>query len=235
MFNLKNLKFYKIDYNYIKHLQNIEIETRGFTRVPNLDYGKDRKQKFVCGIVLNINNINYFAPITSFKSQKPDNFLICNSRGKVLSSIRFNYMFPVPIEIAQIYNFNDISDEKYKNLVRDEFKYCLQFQDDIKKLAQRTYKRVILGKNKGLVHNSCDFKLLEQACKKYTTNSKNIPEEIKFLEITKEELQTLKLQGFSFISGNEIVHNNNGYILKIDIEKAKQVQKALANKRSLLK
>ena len=35
-------------------------------------------------------------------------------------------------------------------------------------MAERTYKRVLLGKNPGLIHNSCDFKLLESACTSYT-------------------------------------------------------------------
>lgn len=165
---MDKLKFYIVPNSYVDYLQKAEIQKRGFSRVPNLDYGENRKQKFVCGIVLNINNINYFAPITSYKDKKPDNFLILNSNGdKVVSSLRFNYMFPVPMEILTLYSFKTISDAKYRTLVQQEYRYCVDNQEDIRKSAYRTYKRVLLGKDKGLVHNSCDFLLLEEKCQEY--------------------------------------------------------------------
>ena len=43
---MDNLNFYTVDQKYVKYLQNAEIEHRGFSRVPNMDYGKYRKQKF---------------------------------------------------------------------------------------------------------------------------------------------------------------------------------------------
>lgn len=165
---MDKLKFYILPNSYIEFLQKAETKARGFSRIPNLEYGKNRKQKFVCGIVLKINDTNYFAPVTSYKEKKPDNFLIFNSDGnKVTSSLRFNYMFPVPKEILTLYDFNTINDKKYKLLIEQEYRYCVDNQDDIRKLAYRTYKRVLLGKDKGLVHNSCDFLLLEEKCKEY--------------------------------------------------------------------
>ena len=44
--------FYYVDENYIKYLQNKEIEDRGFTCVPNVVYSK--KEKFVFGIVMEV-------------------------------------------------------------------------------------------------------------------------------------------------------------------------------------
>ncbi len=70
------LKFYTTDYQYVQYLQRAELEKRGFSRVPNMDYGKGRKDKFLCGIVLHINNMDYYVPVSSYKIQKPDNLLI---------------------------------------------------------------------------------------------------------------------------------------------------------------
>lgn len=166
---MDNLKFYTVPYDYIQFLQESEKAVRGFSRVPNLDYGANRNQKFVCGVVLNINDINYFAPITSYKTKMPDNFLIFNDKkNKVLSSLRFNYMFPIPKGIEKPYVFSSIADKKYRFLVTQEYQYCVSNQDEIRRLAHRTYKRVLLGKDKGLVHNSCAFTLLEQKCTEYT-------------------------------------------------------------------
>lgn len=50
------LKFYDIDENYVKYLQTLDDQ------VPNIHYSTNNK--FVCGVVLNINKVNYYAPIS---------------------------------------------------------------------------------------------------------------------------------------------------------------------------
>lgn len=64
------LKFYEVDGEYIKYLkENVD------DKIPNVEYKKHKK--FFWWIVLTINNFNYFAPV---------------------SSLRFSFMFPYPIE-----------------------------------------------------------------------------------------------------------------------------------------
>jgi hypothetical protein len=55
----------------------------------------------------------------------------------------------------------------YKRLVIQEWSFCNSNREHIYALAERTYRRVLLGKNKGLVANSCDFLFLEQKCREY--------------------------------------------------------------------
>lgn len=165
--NMDKLKFYNVPNEYVEYLQQKEILSRGFSRVPNLEYSSGHNRKFVCGIVLKINDLNYFAPVTSYKKQKPDNFLIRDKRNNVVSSLRFNYMFPVPLELATVKNFKKESNIKYRNLLEIELKYCRSNELEILRLAKRTYNRVMIGKNPGLIHNSCNFKLLEQASQNY--------------------------------------------------------------------
>lgn len=164
---MENLNFYTIPNSYAKYLQEAEIKKRGFTRVPNLDYGNSRKPKFLCGIVLKINAYNYFSPVTSYKLKKPDNFLICDKNSNVISSLRFNYMFPVPIGLIKERNIDSEPDKKYRALLAQELRYCIENQDQIRRMALRTYKKVIKGDYPGLVNNSCDFKFLEQKCSEY--------------------------------------------------------------------
>lgn len=165
---MNNLDFYTVPNNYITYLQGEEIAKRGFTRIPNINYGKERKSKFLCGIVLEVNAVNYFVPVSSYKQKKPDNFLIFDKNGNIVSSLRFNYMFPIPLNIVKQRRIDTEPDLKYKALLSQELQYCINNQDTIRTLASRTHKRVLLGKNKGLVHNSCDFQLLEQKCKEYS-------------------------------------------------------------------
>ena len=93
---MDKLNFFTADADYVQYLQKAEQDKRSFSRVPNMVYSEKYKQKFLCGIVLQVNNVDYYVPVTSYIQQKPDNFLIVADNGKVVSSLRFNYMFPVP-------------------------------------------------------------------------------------------------------------------------------------------
>lgn len=118
--------------------------------------------------------MNYYVPVTSYKQQKPDNFLIKAANGQVVSSLRFNYMFPVPDKLIAVRIIADEPDRAYRALLSQELRYCIKNQKTIQHLAERTYKRVLLGKNPGLVVNSCDFRLLEQAYFSYIQNESDV-------------------------------------------------------------
>jgi protein AbiQ len=164
---MDKLNFYTADTDYVQYLQKAEQEKRGFSRVPNMVYSEKYKPKFLCGIVLQVNDIDYYVPVTSYRQQKPDNFLIAADNGQVVSSLRFNYMFPIPKERVAVRVIADESDRAYRALLAQELRYCIKNQEAIQRLAERTYKRVLLGKDPGLVVNSCDFRLLEQKCLEY--------------------------------------------------------------------
>lgn len=164
---MEDLNFYIIDSSYARYLQAAEAEARGFSHVPNMDYAEDRKPKFLCGIVLQVSGMNYYVPVSSCKIQKPDNFLIYAANGKVTSSLRFNYMFPVPSGILAVRSIKGEPDPAYRALLAQELRHCIKHQEKIRSLAERTYKRVMLGLDKGLVANSCDFKFLEGKCAEY--------------------------------------------------------------------
>ena len=164
---MENIDFYKLDLDYLKYLQETEKQKRGFTRVPNMEYGKTQKPKFMCGIILQIHGTDYYVPVSSYKIQKPDNFIICADAGHAISSLRFNYMIPVPKEMVTVRKIENEPDRAYRSLLSQELRYCIKHQATIRRLAERTYHRVILGKNPGLVKNSCDFAFLEQKCCEY--------------------------------------------------------------------
>lgn len=164
------LNFYTADLDYITFLKQEEEKVRGFSRVPNMEYGNSRKPKFLCGVVLQIHDLNYYVPVTSFKQQMPDNFLIRANNGQVTSSLRFNYMFPIPQSLVTERRISTEQDRAYRSLLAQELRYCISHQADIQHLAERTYRRVLLGMNRGLVVNSCDFPLLEGKCREYQLN-----------------------------------------------------------------
>lgn len=162
------LSFYYVNKDYIDYLQNIEKESRGFTHVPNMEY-PNREQKFICGVILEIRGIQYYVPVTSYTQQQDDNILIevpKDTHKPIKGSLRFNYMFPAPPEcVTELKIANE--DVKRRSLLNKELNFVLNNETRIRNRARQTYSKVINKVNRQIVTNSCDFKLLEDACKKY--------------------------------------------------------------------
>lgn len=157
------LKFYEVDSDYIQYLRK-----HGDDKIPNLEYKKHKK--FFCGIVLTINNFNYFAPVSSYNKKAHTVFLIKdkdmkNSELKPISSLRFSFMFPCPIEYLSQKDFSK-EDKKYQILLRKELHYCNINIEKIKKLANEIYK-LGLKESSRKKFNICDFKKLEEVCLEY--------------------------------------------------------------------
>ncbi len=156
------LNFYDIDTEYTNFLREFE------DKIPFMEY-KDRN-KFLCGIVLTVNNINYYVPVSSNKNKYLSSFMIYDekSNGKriVTSSLRFSFMFPCPIECITLKDINAEIDVKYKNLTQKEYEYCNKHINQIKKQAIKIYN---LSSNEILrkKYNLCNFELLEEKYKEY--------------------------------------------------------------------
>ena len=154
------LKFYTINKNYLDYLRE-----NGDSKVPKHDYDN---AKFYTGIVFEINNYSYFAPISSFKEQQKTNYLIyvqdkdSETGIKVASSVRCGYMVPVPKQLLEVMDINKYPNVKARALIRKELKWCKDHSSDIKNLASKVYKWGA-NRNSPLSKNCCDFKRLEQA------------------------------------------------------------------------
>ena len=162
------LKFYEVDGDYIQY-----IKKYGDEKIPNIDYQKHKK--FFCGVVLKINNFNYFAPVSSYNKKTHTTFLIKDkdkeSKKYVpISSLRFSFMFPCPVEFLSLKDFAK-EDEKYRILLRKELHYCNSNIERIEKLANVVYK---LGLNEETrkKFNICNFKLLEEKCMEYINSQR---------------------------------------------------------------
>lgn len=168
-----NLFFYDVDIAYVKHLKDAEISKRGFTRIPDIEYGN--RQKMVCGVVLEINEFKYYVPISSYKKKQNNNILIKledDRFNQIKGSLRFNYMFPIKDEYISKRDFNKEPPAR-KEFLRRQWVFCNTISDEIKKMALETYSSVISGTDKGLIYASCDFKLLEEVSKNIYPHNQN--------------------------------------------------------------
>jgi protein AbiQ len=151
-----SLKFYEVDVEYTKYLSQFE------KKIPYVDYSKSSAHdKFFCGIVLEINNHKYFAPISSFRKPQRTNFIIRNEDNNPIASIRFSFMIPVPDDMLAL---KPIEKEvaHYQRLLNFELRYCRRHEKEIRKKARLVYNAVVYKTDEMIVKNCCDFLLLER-------------------------------------------------------------------------
>lgn len=114
--------------------------------------------------------MDYFVPISSKSHNKQDDMPI-KSKDKIkkeYATLRFAYMIPVPNCCLNMLNISEINDYTRKERIRKELAFCCKRKDKIEKQAASTYQRIISKVSIELVHNSCDFKLLEEAYMQYS-------------------------------------------------------------------
>lgn len=160
---MSGFRFYHIQDKYINFLHS------GDQRV---QFNKDHKRPYV-GIVLNIHNVDYYVPL---ESPKPNHENI-RSGGPVLKLdngklgvMGFNNMIPVPKCALLTFDFSDVHDKKYYNLLIDELNYCNHNKKIIYHRAEITYKKATSGNVPLYSKVCCDFKKLEVMSRKYDPN-----------------------------------------------------------------
>ena len=78
---------------------------------------------------------------------------------KILSTIRLDFMFPVPVTELKELNINSL-ENKIKWLIQKEYQYITSCEDEICRKANDIYNKAVIPTH--FLHNKCcDFKLLE--------------------------------------------------------------------------
>ena len=158
---MARLKFYEVDEVYISFLTDVDA------RVPRINYSDEgRRRKFLCGIVLKVNNHAYFAPVSSFRKQLRSNYIIKDRKGHPVASLRFSYMIPVPLDVLQLKDLNK-EDPKYRNFLDIELRYINKNVRAILTRAKYVYNSVVEKADSEMVRTCCNFKALEIACFEY--------------------------------------------------------------------
>lgn len=161
------MDFYYIDEEYIRFLQQYEKEKRGVTKIPNIRY--TNRNKFAFGVVMQVNGMNYYVPVSSFDKKQEANILIRvpGDEKEVKGTLRFNYMFPVPDECIERLVIKEVKDEKYRSLLNKEYQFCVDNAEHIQKKAKKIYEMVTSNRKQVLTDNSCAFHILETGYQEY--------------------------------------------------------------------
>lgn len=117
------MKLYRINDNYLNYLRNFD------SRVPQIKTGNVRP--FV-GVILSINGISYFAPLSSQKKNNRPDFKVSQG-GKQIATVRTAFMLPIPeCAITEIDFASERSkDPKYTSLLINEINFIFIISNSV--------------------------------------------------------------------------------------------------------
>ena len=127
------------------------------------------------GILFNVNDIEYFAPLSS---PKPKHMHIKNNldivkidKGKY-GVVNFNNMIPVTKNNYKIYDFNlkskDIDELKWQNLLKTQLLWLNKNIKYVKDKALNLYDKYVNNRLDDRIKiRCCNFILLEEKCFEY--------------------------------------------------------------------
>ena len=172
------LNLYSVSEKYIKYLRKFDNRI-----YDNKEEIRSHMRKYI-GIVLRINEFNYYIPLSSPKStdyydmenNKIRKSIIPiiriidkdkNHKEKLYGTLRISNMIPVPMTEVTPYLVKDETDRNYKNLILSELRFIKKNTEMILKNANILYKQKQQKKEISYVKNSLNFKLLEQKSLEY--------------------------------------------------------------------
>ena len=180
MVEFENFGFYTIDADYLQFLNSKDPEV-----YYNVSY-RNAVKPFI-GIVINLAEYKYFIPLTSakdkhakWKNSCDEHFLLYEVVDKdvdiigsiykaysndkkmhVMSVLDIKKMIPVPCNAYERITFNELEDERYQDLLKKEYAFCLTIKAKILIRAEKIYRH---QKETNIVRRTyCDFSCCESA------------------------------------------------------------------------
>jgi protein AbiQ len=133
-----------------------------------LSDGDKAGRKYI-GIILQINGMDYFAPLSSFKpkhkkmKESVDFIKICD-----YAVVNINNMLPVPEGEYRLVEINKVENPQYRHLLQVENREINRQKNRIIKNADIVYRHKLRnGDETPLAKRTNNFKELEKRCKQY--------------------------------------------------------------------
>lgn len=120
------------------------------------------------GIILEINDIFYIAPLTSagkeYLKVKKYRRIVHQIENGDLGFVRIGNMIPVPLSELSVLIISSLEDKKYKDLLLEQYTYLRKKEnhDEIINQANALYRLRYNNDNYFLADIMCNFKLLEE-------------------------------------------------------------------------
>ena len=167
------LNLYSISDQYIKYLRQFDDKI-----YDNTEEVRNHERKYL-GVVLTVNDFNYYIPMSSPKKTDYLDFdkkIIRNDTKTIIrihegdrlyGTLRISNMIPVPITELKPYIIADEADLKYKQVILGELRYINTNGTKIIKYAKTVYNQKIKNMHIGYINNTVNFKLLEEKLKEW--------------------------------------------------------------------
>lgn len=165
---MERLSFYTLSQEYAEYLREFD------SRIPFIH--EDKKRRPFVGVLLKVNNHNFYAPLSS---PKPKHLLMKDSidfqkinKGEY-GVINLNNMIPVSLKSLakinlSIYSSSSKEDLDYKELLNNQLEWCNVNEKKIIAKASKLYRYFKLDKLPPNIKNRCcDFVLLEEKLELY--------------------------------------------------------------------
>ena len=162
------LNLYSVSDKYIKYLRQFDNKI-----YDNKEENRTHERKYL-GIVLTVNEFNYYIPMSSPKESDYIDFekkiirkdtktiIRIHDKGRLYGTLRISNMIPVPITELEPYIISNEKDFKYKEVILGELRYINKNSNKIVKYAKTVYKQKIKNIDINYIKNTLDFKLLEE-------------------------------------------------------------------------
>ncbi|BBM35578.1 type III toxin-antitoxin system ToxN/AbiQ family toxin [Pseudoleptotrichia goodfellowii] len=165
------LYFIRLTYEYLMYLKKIE------TRI------SEKIKRPLIGIVLEVDNKKYFAPLSSPKEKHKlmkENLDIVKIKKGELGIINLNNMIPViddkkyrtVIDLNILKKSKSEKERKYFRLLQEQLNYCEKNREFIERKAEKIYEisqkdyKELTKTEKKILSRSNNFKILEKAIEK---------------------------------------------------------------------
>lgn len=152
------LLLYTVDDDYVDALTKIDSKI-----AHNKVASRTQTRKYI-GVLFEINGLKYFANLSSYKPWKHDkmNESVDFIKIGTYAVINLNNMMPVIDGKYHSVNFSQVADNKYKQLLKNEYSVIKAKSAQIIKNASIVYNHKITNGNETpLARRCCDFKKLE--------------------------------------------------------------------------
>lgn len=168
------LKWYVVEKEYVSYLKKFD------NKVANIEYND--RFKLYLGIIITINEMNYYVPISSvkekhYKMNEDIDFIKINKDDRILGVLNLNNMIPIDNENVTILRYIEIEDYRefkndkekslYISFLNTELRLINNKIKKIKDNAIKLYNEKINRPNSKISKRCCDFKFLEKKCKEY--------------------------------------------------------------------
>ena len=170
------LNLYRVSDKYIKYLMQFDKNI-----YDNKENSRIHKRKYI-GIVLTINDFNYYVPMSSPKKSDyldyekkvirndTKTIIRIQESGRLYGTLRISNMIPVPITELEPYILTYETDEKYKQLILGELRYINKNTDKIIKYSKIVYSQKMKNIDIGYIKNTVNFKVLEEKMNEWNEN-----------------------------------------------------------------